>query len=428
MSVGFQGISHEIDDETGDVTRTAVRVREVSLVPIPAYEGATVTDVRHRQDHPAPTPQGDPVDPEEFRRQLDAALTEERAENARQFASLGARLGEHNTPAPTDNRSAGAFLHALVRGDTPTVEAYEDLMERAWSGGVLADDGTLRPAWVGDLTRLIEDNSILSGLFSTGTLPSTGMQLEFGELDTDTTKVDVQAKEGDDLVYGNVKVKTRTADVLTVGGYTTLSRQAIERSSVNMLDLTLRAMAIAAGRNKNVALRKFVADLRARRVTADKTTRRTTVTIADQSKYTGWVGGIIDAAGLYEEIGLSLDALLVDKGTFKGLANLSDTTGRPLMTISGTGVNAVGTVSPEALGGNLAGVTVRVDPKQADGTPEFVNRLAIRAYNSPIASLTDSNVVNLTNAYSVYYYTAIADEVPGGLIPVVKADPTSAGA
>ncbi|PYY34101.1 hypothetical protein DEJ16_12660 [Curtobacterium sp. MCJR17_055] len=426
MSVGFQSITTEIDDETGDVTRTAVRVREVSLVPMPAYDGATVTSVRHRQPGPDHTPQGDPVDPEEFQRMLDTALANERAENARQFNALTARVGEAGGVAPaTDNRSAGQWLQALVRGDSDTIEAYENLLERAYTGGVLADDGTIRPAWVGDLTRLIEDNSVLSGLLSTGTLPAEGNSIEFGELDTNTVQVGVQAKEGDDLVYGNVKVKTRNAPVQTVGGYTTLSRQEIERSSVNMLDTHLRALAIAAGRNKNIALRAFVAALRAKRVAADKLTARTTVTVSDFTKYTGWVGGIIDAAGLYEDQGLSLDVLLVDKATFKVLANMNDTTGRPLMTVSGAGVNAVGTINVPALTGDLVGVTVRVDPKQTDGTPQFLNKLAVRAYNSPLAQLTDANIVNLTNSYSVYYYTALADEVPGGLIPVVKADPAA---
>ncbi|MBF4613269.1 HK97 family phage prohead protease [Curtobacterium sp. VKM Ac-1376] len=434
MSVGFQSVSYEVDDESGDITRTAVRVREVSLVPMPAYDGATVTDVRHRQpisnDH---TPQGDPVDTEEFQRRLDAALTQERAENGRQFDALTARLGEHRgADAPVDNRSAGQWIKAFVRGDESTIQAYEDLMERAYGpdgqGGVLGDQGGLRPAWVGDLTRLIEDNSILSGIFSSGTLPDQGETLEFGELDTNTTQVAEQVNEGDDLVYGKVKVKTRTAPVKTIGGYTQLSRKEIERSSVNMLDLNLRGMAIAAGRNKNVNLRAAVATLRAARVDADRPNARTAVTITDQTKYTGWVGGIIDAAGLYEDQGLSLDVMLVDKATFKGLANMTDTTGRPLMTVSGTGVNAVGTIAPEALGGNLAGVIVRVDPKQADATPQFVNKLALRAYNSPLVQLTDSNIINLTQAFSVYYYAAIAAEIPGALIPVVTKDPAAPAA
>jgi len=428
MSVGFYPITTEIDDETGDVTRVAVRVGEVSLVPMPAYDGASITDVRHRQTAPN-TPTGEPVDPEEFQRRLDTALQQERAETGRQFDALTARIGETRTAtAPADTRSAGQVLQALVRGDSATVESYEGLLARAYEGGVLADDGTLRPAWVGDLTRLIEDNSILSGLFSTGTLPAEGETIEYGQLNTNTTKVDVQENEGDDLPYGKVTVKTRNAPVVTVGGYTKLSRQAIERSSVNLLDTNLRALAIEAGRRKNIMLRKGVADLRAKQVAADTLANRTTVTITDQTKYTGWVGGIIDAAGIYEDQGLSLDALLVDKDTFKGLANMTDTAGRPLMVVYGEGVNAIGVVTAAALGGNLAGVIVRVDPKQATGTPEFVNKLALRAYNSPIVRLTDSNIVNLTEAYSVYFYSALADEVPGGLVPVVKANPAAAGA
>ncbi|QKS15601.1 HK97 family phage prohead protease [Curtobacterium sp. Csp2] len=426
MSVGFRPVTTEIDDVTGNVTRTAVTVPEVSLVPMPAYAGADVLDVRHRQPQ-TPTPQqnrGEQTMTDDVLTRADLTALEDRFTDFER--GLPDLIAQRSAAPVTDTRSAAQFLQALVRGDEATVSTYEGMMQRAYDGGVLADDGTIRPQWVGDLTRLIEDNSILSGLFSTGTLPSTGTLLEFGELAANTTQVGVQANEGDPLVYGNVKVKTRTAPVQTVGGYSTLSRQEIERSNVNMLDLTLRAMAIAAGRNKNVALRAFVAALRAKRVAADKLNARSTVTIADFTKYTAWVGGIIDAAGIFEDQGLALENLLVDKGTFKTLASINDSTGRPLMTISGTGVNAVGTVSPTTLGADLSGVSVRVDPKQADGTPQFINKQAVRAYNSPLASLTDSNVVNLTNAYSVYYYTAIADEIPGALVPVVKADPAAA--
>jgi HK97 family phage prohead protease len=431
FSVGFRPITTEIDAETGNVTRTAVQVPEVSLVPMPAYDGADVLDVRHRQ--PAPTPdqnRGEQPMTENVltRADLDAHELAVRQQIEDLQRGIPDMLGQRDAAPVTDTRSAGQILQLLVRGDTDTIASYEQTLQRAYDGGVVADDGTLRPGWVGDLTRIIEDKSILSDLFSTGTLPAEGTTIEYGQLKSNTIKVGEQENEGDDLVYGKVTVNTRNAPVKTVGGYTKLSRQEIERSSVNMLDTNLRALAIEARRNKNVALRRFVADTRAKQLAADTAASRTTVTVADQTKYTGWVGGIIDAAGLYEEIGLSLDGLLVDKGTFKVLANMTDNAGRPLMIVYGEGVNAVGVVTAAALGGNLAGVIVRVDPKQTDATPQFINKLAIRAYNSPIVSLTDSNIVNLTNAYSVYFYTALADEIPGGLIPVVKADPAAAGA
>lgn len=431
MSVGFRPITTEVDAETGNVTRTAVQVPEVSLVPMPAYAGADVLDVRHRPAPPAPDQnRGEPHMTENVltRADLEAHETAVRQQIEDLQRGLPDMLDRRDAAPAADTRSAGQVLQLLVRGDEATIASYEQVLQRAYDGGVLADDGTLRPGWVGDLTRIIEDKSILSDLFSTGTLPAEGETIEFGQLKSNTIQIAEQENEGDDLVYGKVQITTRNAPVKTVGGYTKLSRQTIERSSVNMLDTNLRALAIEARRNKNVALRKFVQETRDKQLAADKAGARTTVTVADQTKYTGWVGGIIDAAGIYEEIGLSLDALLVDKASFKTLANMTDSAGRPLMIVYGEGVNAVGVVTAAALGGNLAGVIVRVDPKQTDATPQFVNKLAIRAYNSPIVSLTDSNIVNLTNAYSVYFYTALADEIPGGLIPVVTADPAAAGA
>ncbi len=45
FSIGFEPIEHR-EDEDGTVVRTRIRVREVSLVPFPAYDGAKVAQVR----------------------------------------------------------------------------------------------------------------------------------------------------------------------------------------------------------------------------------------------------------------------------------------------------------------------------------------------------------------------------------------------
>jgi hypothetical protein len=44
------------------------------------------------------------------------------------------------------------------------------------------------------------------------------------------------------LTFGKVKFGTKTADIETYGGYTTLSRQVIERSTTPMLNTALKAL------------------------------------------------------------------------------------------------------------------------------------------------------------------------------------------
>src|SRR5699024_2340813 len=53
FSVGFEPVKQEIeehDDGSLTITHTEVRLREVSLVPFPAYDTAKLTDVRHQPD------------------------------------------------------------------------------------------------------------------------------------------------------------------------------------------------------------------------------------------------------------------------------------------------------------------------------------------------------------------------------------------
>ncbi|NQW90277.1 HK97 family phage prohead protease [Curtobacterium sp. VKM Ac-2861] len=423
FSVGFRPVRSSVDEETGAVTREEVEVREVSVVPMPAYDGAAVTDVRHQSTTTNPRQETDHMTDVLTRADLDALRTEFQ-DLDRGLDQRLAGLQRDEEPA-VDTRSAGEVLHALVRGDEATVASYDQLMQQRADEPATSADAAPRPTWVGDLTRIIADSSILPGLFSTGTLPATGNKVEYGQLKSNTVTVEEQTNEGDPLTFGKVSIENKSADVHTYGGYSTLTRQAVERSSANLLNHTLNALALAAAKRRNVGLRAYLAELVAAQRVADTLAARKTVTVDAPDTYLAWVSGIVDAAGIYEDQALPLDGLLADKSTFKELAGLHDSAGRPLMTVYGTGTNAVGEVNVKNIDGNLAGVTVKVDARQKAEGAAFYNRSAIKQYNSPLVSLTDGNVVNLTNAFSVYFYAALAAEVPDAIVPVVAADPTA---
>lgn len=406
MSIGFYPIEHlESEDETGTrhITHTRIQVREVSLVPFPAYDGAQVQSVR------SATPKEIPTMPEATATDVEARAGLD--DLAREVALLRA-AGPADAPAPLQFRSAGALLQAIVRRDDAAISEYNEVQERAYTGATTADS-VLKDSWVGDLTRLVEEAAPLASLFSTDALPATGLSIEYAQLQSDSTIVDEQVAEGDDLDYGEVAIETKTATVKTYGGYTELTRQAIERSSINYLNHVLRALALAAGRRRNTTLRTYLAAQRAAQVTANNT-----VSVTDGDAFTAWVSAIIDAAGKYEDLGLPMGPMVTDKVIFKRLAGLVDSAGRPLMDVTGTGSNAVGHVRPSALTADLAGVTVRLDAKQAATGATFTNPLAIRSYNSPVVSLQDDNVINLSRDFSLYYYSALASEIPAAIVPV----------
>lgn len=101
FSIGFEPVEHSVDDETGAVTRTQIRVREVSLVPFPAYEDASVAQVRQAAtDNQKEPNMGDTVTSadlseirtsiEDLGREISLVQTpNEAAETGPQFRSFG---------------------------------------------------------------------------------------------------------------------------------------------------------------------------------------------------------------------------------------------------------------------------------------------------------------------------------------------------
>lgn len=428
LSIGFNPVKwHAERDDLGEyIVYDEVEVREVSLVPFPAYPSAKVEHVRHdttnsstdRKETPAVTENQTPAAP--------AATPDDLRELREQVQDVSRSLdvirerGTQTVAPVADTRSAGEWLQGLATGDETMLREYNAMVERAYTGGTSAD-GILDPQYVGDTIRLIETPDVLSQIFSTGRLPEKGLKLEYGVLGDNTLDVAEQENEGDDLTTGQLKADVQYADIKTYGGTFGMTRQQIERTTnVNMLDLHHRGLALAAAKRKSAVLRAHYAAV----VATNAALPSRAIVVADQTDYSDWLSGIVDAAETMLGLGLPLDALVVDKSIFKTLAALEGTDGRPLMRISGTGVNTVGEIAPKALGGDLASIAVRVNLKQAEPGAAFVNGDAIRQYNSAVTELADETITNLTKQFGLYYYGALATEIPGAILPVVATAPT----
>lgn len=395
FSVGFVPVTSERDGNT--VIRTAVNLKEVSVVPFPAFSQANITEVRE-ESQPIPeqeTPNMENIELDvrtmqdevaELRRTIEAQTTQPAVETAPEF------------------RSAAEALKAIAAGDETAIRAYS---------GATTADSVLINGWVGDLTRIVDQAAILANVFGSGTLPGAGNFVEYAELLSNSSSVTVQAAEGNDLAYGEIALTTQTAPVKTLGGYTTMTRQTIERSSVNYLDHALRAQAVQVGKAKNTLLRTAYSTAVGAQITAGDTV----LVPATGATYADWLGAITDAAVKFQDRGLSLDALIVDTATFKALAALEGADGRPVLLVTGAGNNNVGTINVVGLAGSLANIPVVLDPL-LDGEIAFVNSQAIRVYGSPAVSLQHENIINLSKDFSVYTYTAIATEIPDAIIPV----------
>lgn len=417
MSVGFQPVEWRTE-ETEDgiiVTHTKILVREVSVVPFPAYDGADVLSVRNK---PEPERKVTPMPTETpaFAPQSDVLEIRQAIEDLERRYALSLSFNEDKPVV--DTRSAGEILKAIVSGDQATITQYNELVERAYTGGVIADAIT-RPGWVGDLTRIIDEAAPLVSMFAKGTLPAEGMTVEFAQLKSNTVTVGEQLTEGADLPYGKVQIELKTAPVKTYGGWSELSFQAIQRSSINVLNTTLEAQAIASGKAMNAALRALFVAQHAAQTTATNVVTLTKTMAA--ATYQDYVNAIVDGAIAYDKLGLPMEGLVANTALFKALANMTANDGRPVLLIDGNGVNNVGTLNPSGLTASLANVRVVLDaglPTTATGMGAFVNGRALRSYVGPLARLQDENIINLSKQFSVYNYAAFAPEIPAAIVPL----------
>jgi HK97 family phage prohead protease/HK97 family phage major capsid protein len=401
FSVGFIPVESERDGNV--VVRNLVSLREVSVVEQPAYSDAEILAVREENlnnTKEVPTMELENTN-------LEFAVRSVQDEVAELRRSVEAGLQVATPTASVDTRSAGEVMKAIAAGDESTIRTYS---------GNTTDNSVMLNTFIGDLTRIVDSPIGVRGLIATGVLPASGNILEYAKLATNNVAVDEQAAEGDDLTYGQVTLTTETAPVKTFGGYTTLSRQAIERSSVNFLDAHFRAMAVAVANNLN----GFVRNAFTTQYDAHVTAGGNKIVELGGNTYGDWLDAIVEAADKFERNGWGIDALVVSKDVFKTLMKLEGADGRPLMVVQGNnGVNTVGTVNPLALGGSFAGLSVAVDTALDAGTSAFVNSNAMRLYTNPLVSLTDDNIINLSRDFSVYQYGAIANEAPEALVPVV---------
>ena len=390
------------------VHRTAVELFEVSVTGIPAYTGAQITGQRHLDNQEGTTMTDTTTEL--------AQLRDEMHDELRGIKSTLAHLDDTTATSPAGGmyRTAGDYLKALAAGDEQAREfmtATRDLITTADTG----DNVT----WIADDLKLIQLRRKVMGLLTHASLPPKGMTMEYNVVATDTTATAKQANEGDALTFGKVTFGTKTADINTYGGYTTLSRQTIERSTVAVLNTALRALTNSYAKATELAVRaELYALIKAQRDAASNANKIDAAKTAAAMTPNDWASLILDAAELTDERNTSLGTLAVSKDVAKALIALTDT-GSRFLDISGKGNDTLGSFDLTGVVGDLMRVPVHILPGAEANTAVFLDPSAVTVWESGgPTQLTDGDAIHLTESYSVYGYMAVGATDPNAMLPI----------
>jgi uncharacterized protein len=400
FSVGFAPVEQTRDGDL--VTRTLVDLKEVSLVSFPAFAGASVSEVRQEETAVAEVV-ADSIQTKETdmseNMELDVRAVQDEVAEIRRELELVKTPTIAISGAETKFRSQGEYAKALVSGDSDAVELF-----RATSA-----DAALRPAFVGFINNLINSGRPTLQAFSIAALPATGLTIEYAKVNTNTIAIGKQTTENTALSTGDVALSTVSVAVNTYGGYTNISKQAIERSTVNYLDVAFQAMSLAYAKKMNA---EFVAVLAALTWTG-KTLDISALTAA------AVMGGIADgAAYIYNATGLSPQFIVAGVTAYKRLVSIVDTAGRPVVTQVGDGVNNIGGANIPGLQGSILGLPIVVDPALDAKTAYMAHSSALTTYEASGAPtrLSNSDATKLQDTFSVYGYAAIAVPFEGAIV------------
>lgn len=338
----------------------------------------------------------------------------------RQLALLGDGAGSGGAaPMIVPGESYGHFLQLLATGDQ---DAINFLAFVGTDTGELVAADWIQETWVGPIIKMMTERRRVLNLFTTRSLPATGMTVPYGRtLSEGTVQVGKQENEGDLLPYGKLAFSAgESAPVETFGGWSDMSRQVIERSGANVVEalflaLVNRYLQVTENRARSVAMNP-----------ANAVASPAATAIHDLATVDGWIDFVLDASFGLDDAGLPLDFILVGRNRFRTLAHMTMPADVEFMLDRNFGRISLVNREGEALELPIIPVNNPTDQNavragSGDG---------IVTYEAPGAPfrLQDDDITSLTSAFSIYGYAAFAVENENALIrPSIAGDPDADG-
>ena len=398
LSIGAEILASQ-PSKDGYTVVSSARLKEVSLVTVPAFASAQVLEIAAEEVIPAeenPQTESETVVEDTT---VEAAPVEAAAVEA---ARPTVTAMYYTNPRLNLNITAGEYAKAQLNASRGDADARE-LMAALQVATVAENTGMVPPTYLRDVIGIIDSSRPFIDSIERAALPASGMKIFTPKLGTQA-QVELTA-EGAEFASTDTTVTFQEDNVVKFAGAGKLDLELVDRSDPSFLDLYLRELAASYAQKT---------DAYASKIAADGSSDSSSSTI-----YKAIAKSIADSYGVMRQ---TPNNLLVatsggnDNVDFAGLLGEVDTTGRPLYAAAAP-QNANGLITQGSTNGTVAGLNLVVDPNYAGGTAGVkvglvYPTMAMRFHESGTLQIRANVVANGQLEIGIYGYVAVVNRYP----------------
>jgi HK97 family phage prohead protease len=398
LSIGAEILASQ-PSKDGYTVVSSARLKEVSLVTVPAFASAQVLEIAAEEVIPAeenPQTESETVVEDTT---VEAAPVETAAVEA---ARPTVTAMYYTNPRLNLNITAGEYAKAQLNASRGDADARE-LMAALQVATVAENTGMVPPTYLKDVIGIIDSSRPFIDSIERAALPASGMKIFTPKLGTQA-QVALTA-EGAEFGSTDTTVTFQEDDVVKFAGAGKLDLELVDRSDPSFLDLYLRELAASYAQKT---------DAYASKIAADGSADSSSTTI-----YKAIAKSIADSYGIMRQ---TPNNLLVatsggnDDVDYAGLLGAVDGSNRPLFAAAAP-QNAAGLITQGSTNGTVAGLNLVVDPNYAGGTAGIkvglvYPTMAMRFHESGTLQIRANVVANGQLEIGIYGYVAVVNRYP----------------
>ena len=399
LSIGAEIIASK-PSKDGHTVVSSAKIKEVSLVTVPAFASSEVLEIAAEEVIPAVEPSTETESETVVEDTTVEATPVEAAavEAARPTVTAMA----YTSPRINLNVTAGEYAKAQLNASRGDADARE-LVAALQVATVAENTGMVPPTYLKDVIGIIDSSRPFIDSIERAALPAAGMKVFTPKLGVQAA-VDLTA-EGAEFASADTTVTFQEDTVVKFAGAGKLDLELVDRSDPSFLDLYLRELAASYAQKT---------DQYAAKIAADGSADSSSTTI-----YKALAKSIADSYAIMRQ---TPNNLLVatsggnDDVDYAGLLGAVDTTGRPLYAAAAS-QNANGLITQGSTNGTVAGLNLVVDPNYTGGTSAIkvglvYPTMAMRFHESGTLQIRANVVANGQLEIGIYGYVAVVNRYP----------------